>query len=364
MEISRDEVRVMTVHGAKGLEAPVVFLVDTTSSPSDTQRLRLIHLPQGNGGKVVVWAGRKADDPAVRGCGAHGDAGRDRGRISPAALCGDDARRRPADRRRLHARQHEQRAQAFLVRSDRQGPRQFRPALQEIIETPDGPVKRYSRPEDATPETAGATRSAAASRVRRTAGMAAHAGCRRKPSPTACCALRSRPTDDGTRVRAGESLAAARARAAARHAGAPAAAIPARRRSRAPPRRGAEIPRPQCRRLDRGDREALAEVVLALIGDARFRAGIWRRAAAPRSRSSAGWSGRDGAGLVSGQIDRLVVSESEVLIVDFKTNHAPPRAAGRGAQGLCPPACALPRGAWEALSPAAGPRSVTLDRNT
>ena len=33
MEISRDEVRVMTVHGAKGLEASVVFLVDTTTSP-------------------------------------------------------------------------------------------------------------------------------------------------------------------------------------------------------------------------------------------------------------------------------------------------------------------------------------------
>ena len=69
MEISRDEVRVMTVHGAKGLEAPVVFLVDTTSSPSDTQRLKLIHLPRGNAQPhapgVVVWAGRKADDPAA-----------------------------------------------------------------------------------------------------------------------------------------------------------------------------------------------------------------------------------------------------------------------------------------------------------
>src|SRR5207302_2259633 len=63
MEISRDEVRVMTVHGAKGLEAPVVIMADTTTSPSDTQRLRLIQLPQGNGSKVVVWAGRKADDP-------------------------------------------------------------------------------------------------------------------------------------------------------------------------------------------------------------------------------------------------------------------------------------------------------------
>src|SRR5438105_8351296 len=67
MEISRDEVRVMTVHGAKGLEASVVFLVDTTTSPSDTQRLRLINLPQGNDGPhapgIVVWAGRKAEDP-------------------------------------------------------------------------------------------------------------------------------------------------------------------------------------------------------------------------------------------------------------------------------------------------------------
>src|SRR3954471_13642223 len=67
MEISRDEVRVMTVHGAKGLEASVVFLVDTTTSPADTTRLKLIRMPQGNAAPhapgVVVWAGKKAEDP-------------------------------------------------------------------------------------------------------------------------------------------------------------------------------------------------------------------------------------------------------------------------------------------------------------
>ena len=121
MEISRDEVRVMTVHGAKGLEASVVFMVDTTSSPSDTQRLRLINVPRGNGGEVVVWAGRKADDPK-----AVADA-----RKAMLEDTEDEYRRllyvamtRAADRlivARLHARQHEQRAQAVLVRSDRQG---------------------------------------------------------------------------------------------------------------------------------------------------------------------------------------------------------------------------------------------------
>ena len=64
MEISRDEVRVMTVHGAKGLEASVVFLVDTTSSPSDTQRLRLIHLPSA-ATAARSWSG-PAGRPTIR----------------------------------------------------------------------------------------------------------------------------------------------------------------------------------------------------------------------------------------------------------------------------------------------------------
>jgi ATP-dependent helicase/nuclease subunit A len=68
MEISRDEVRVMTVHGAKGLEAPVVFLADTTTPPAGPpqRQPRLLRLaaraaPPDTPGPVV-WAGRRDDD--------------------------------------------------------------------------------------------------------------------------------------------------------------------------------------------------------------------------------------------------------------------------------------------------------------
>jgi len=58
MEIARDEVRVMTVHGAKGLEAPVVILADTMTPPIGPRPPRLLRLDDG----AVIWAGRKADD--------------------------------------------------------------------------------------------------------------------------------------------------------------------------------------------------------------------------------------------------------------------------------------------------------------
>ena len=52
MEIARDEVRVMTVHGAKGLEAPIVFLADTMTPPAGPRPPRLLELA----GKAVIWA--------------------------------------------------------------------------------------------------------------------------------------------------------------------------------------------------------------------------------------------------------------------------------------------------------------------
>jgi ATP-dependent helicase/nuclease subunit A len=58
MEIARNEVRVMTVHGAKGLEAPIVILADTMTPPAGPKPPRLLTLA----GDAMIWTGRKADD--------------------------------------------------------------------------------------------------------------------------------------------------------------------------------------------------------------------------------------------------------------------------------------------------------------
>src|SRR5260370_41769693 len=69
MEITRAEVRVMTVHGAKGLEAPTVILADTTTPPTGpTQRQTRLLTLAANGAPGTptqfVWVGKKANDVA------------------------------------------------------------------------------------------------------------------------------------------------------------------------------------------------------------------------------------------------------------------------------------------------------------
>ncbi len=110
MEIARDEVRVMTVHGAKGLEAPLVILADTMTPPAGPRQPRLLTLS----GSAVVWAGKKADELVCHGKRAAGGARRGARRISPAPLCGDDACRGPVDH--LRRRRRKKAAGRLLVR--------------------------------------------------------------------------------------------------------------------------------------------------------------------------------------------------------------------------------------------------------
>jgi ATP-dependent helicase/nuclease subunit A len=57
----RDEVRIMTVHGAKGLQAPVVILPDTTAAPSQMMPLRWT-----SDGLLLWCPNRECDAPVAR----------------------------------------------------------------------------------------------------------------------------------------------------------------------------------------------------------------------------------------------------------------------------------------------------------
>ncbi|WP_428031442.1 double-strand break repair helicase AddA [Ancylobacter sp.] len=74
MEAGRDEVRVMTVHGAKGLEAPYVILADTTSGPMTRRTAGLLRVELPDGRRVALHApAKKGDTPAMAAARQRGD---------------------------------------------------------------------------------------------------------------------------------------------------------------------------------------------------------------------------------------------------------------------------------------------------
>jgi ATP-dependent helicase/nuclease subunit A len=330
MEISRDEVRVMTVHGSKGLEAPVVIMADTTTSPSDTQRLRLIQLPQGNGGKVVVWAGRKADDPPAvtdaRNAMLEETEHEYRRLLYVAMTRAADrliiAGCMPGNRNSVREYSWYDLIAKGLANSELQ--------LQEI-QTSDGVVKRYSRPDEAAlavvaaAEPATDTSIALPAWLHTPAASEISAGSLLRPSDPA--------DDDVHPVRSGESILM---RAKALKRGTLVHRLLQSLPDLASERRRDAALNYLARNADGwtdADREALAEGVLALIADGRFAAVF-----AEGSRAEVSIVGRlerrgGPPALVSGQIDRLVVTPAEVLIVDFKTNHAPPGHAAEAPRG-------------------------------
>lgn len=67
LDVASGDVRVMTVHGAKGLEASFVTLADTCGSATSGRGPCLLMVPRPHAGHdaapIPVWAGPKADDP-------------------------------------------------------------------------------------------------------------------------------------------------------------------------------------------------------------------------------------------------------------------------------------------------------------
>ena len=352
MEISRDEVRVMTVHGAKGLEASVVFLVDTTTSPSDTQRLKLIHLPQGNAAPhapgIVVWAGRKADDPpavAAARAAMLGETEDEYRRLLYVAMTRAADRLivggcMPGNMKTVRKLSWYDLIDKGLANSGLQ--------LQEI--------ETAARHGEALHAAGGCRARRWRRRAHRAAAPIALPSWLRRPAPpeTSADSL-LRPSDpaadDSHQVRTGESLTL-RARALQR-------GTLVHRLLQSLPDIAAERRREAAlgylaRNADgwtEDERSALAEGVLALIADPRF-APVF----APGSRAEVSIVGRlerpgRPPALVSGQIDRLVVTPERGPDRRFQDQPRPAEPAAEAPAGLCPPARAVPGGAAPSFIP-------------
>ena len=326
MEITRDEVRVMTVHGAKGLEAPVVFMVDTTSSPSDSQRMNLIQLPTGNAAPgaagVVVWAGKKSDDPeavATARAAMIKDTEDEYRRLLYVAMT------RAADRlivggcmpgNRNAVREH---SWYDLIQK---GLETSGLHLQEV-RAPDGVVKRYTKPGDTAPARSTAATVTAAAPIEQPAWLRGTAG----DQPRRESLLRPSDAEDDDRF-APRGDDTERQRKMARQRGNLVHRLLQSLPDIAADKRQDTAMAFLARNASNWteiERGTLARQVLTLLAEPGLAALF-----APGSRAEVAVAGRlkrlDGSTfLVSGQIDRLVAKSTEVRIVDYKTNHNPPR---------------------------------------
>ncbi len=318
MEIARNEVRVMTVHGAKGLEAPIVILADTITNPTGPRHPRLLAMPEsGVPGTPdrIVWAGAKETDvPPVAAARARAlRAAEDEYRrllyvaMTRAAdrliVCGAAGQRKRPDgcwydlvRNALESIATEEPAEigdGTVLRL-----RKFAP--------PDGDVKPAPSPEAVTePLPDWLTRAA---HVESEPAILGPATAIEEPPVSVITA-----SDDRRRALARGNLVHRLMQS-----------LP----DVAPERRGAAARR----YLDRAggvfteiEGAAITAQVLTLLDDPRF-----TPLAAPGSRAEVPIVGRiprDGRPplMVSGQIDRLAVTPEAVLIADYKTNRPAPR---------------------------------------
>jgi ATP-dependent helicase/nuclease subunit A len=324
MDLVRDEVRVMTVHGAKGLEAPIVILADTTTRPTGPRDPRLlalpaVGLPPGSPDRLVWAATRDTDVGPIR-----------EARELARAAAQDEYRRllyvamtRAADRLIVCAAQGQNRrpegcwydlVQAALSPA----------ATEEPADDGNGVVLRWRHavPGGREPRVAD---SRAAEHI--DAGIPAWLT---HPAPGVAAPARSvspsRAVAEDDAGRRPDAARQARSKALARGTlvhrlmqSLP--DIPPERREGAAGRfvaRHGDV-------FDAAERDAMLAQVFAILGDPAF-APLF----ADGSRAEVPLIGRlrRAAGpplMVSGQVDRLAVTADAVYVADYKTNSPPPR---------------------------------------
>jgi ATP-dependent helicase/nuclease subunit A len=303
-----DEVRVMTVHGAKGLEAPIVILPETTAPPRlDTSGV----LVAGDG--APIWAGAKDEDTALtRTLRDERDARalREHRRLLYVALtraqdrlivCGSWYGKGPTG---FHA-------DSWYALCDR--------AMLALVET------GKAAPEDADAATAVLRLGAAPPSL----GKA-------KDAPAAAQALPAwltqpaAPEPSRRRVVAPSALGGAEPPGMAPFGEGRAERLRRGRLIHALFEALPSLPEPDrlpaaesflARQPDlrREERTEILKAAMDVVDDPRFAAVF-----SPLGRAEAPVIGRIGETIVNGRVDRLVVAPTEVLIVDYKTDRPAP----------------------------------------
>lgn len=306
MDEPRGEIRVMTTHSAKGLEAPIVILPDTIFEDPRGSDL----LTTENGG--FLWCGPKARDCAE----------------SAAARSLRDGKQAEESMRLLYVGLTRARDRLIVggrLRSDRKpdSVKAWRAPLDAAIarldthavETADGPILRHgaappTRPPESRPATEAAALPAwlAVDPPRETGARAL--------SPSRLAAMEAAPAPSPLARQANGGLGRWR-RGDLIH----------RLLERLPDvvedRRPALAQRLLAREpdLDDAQRAEMIAAALGVLGDARF-----AEVFGPGSRAEVALAGRapELAGPIDGRIDRLVVTSDRVLVVDYKTNRPAP----------------------------------------
>ncbi len=315
----RDEVRVMTVHGAKGLEADIVFLVDGGMAPvhaSHDPRIVALDDDRDADASPLVWMRRLRDMPAV--VKARIDALRDAAyeeylRLLYVAMtrardrlyvCG--TRKKQATKRRGW---HELVTAALGEECERS-------------EDPDGNVSLEWRPPSLSTIAPGAPQPNLPLGPHRPDWLT----CDAPPAPPPPRRLTPSAALEGE-AGAGDASALVAGR---REAGVAAALTRGRLIHRllqslpdiAPADRAAAAVRylaAVAGDLAAAERTALVDEVVAVLAHPDFAAVF-----APDSRAEVDIAGRLGEAAISGRIDRLAVTAGKVLIVDYKTNRPAP----------------------------------------
>lgn len=318
MEQGRNEVRVMTVHGAKGLEADIVFLPDTCNRPDGKNDPELLLHEEGELSQLLLWPVRRAMESSVS------EAARQRHRIAQEAeyrrllyVAMTRARDRLYIGGYLGRRATEPLADswyAFMAQA-------LKPLAQELTEDTGTKIWRLTGEQKRAPirDEAKARKPSPAPGLWITTGALAEPAPSRPLAPSRLPpeGLPDMPVlsplllDPAQRFQRGRlihrllqtlpDLAPVRWRDATEHF--LAAATPA---------------------LSEGERREICDIVIALLEHVDFAPlfAAGSRAEVPLV-GQIEYQGRPL--LISAQIDRLCVNDQEVLIVDYKTNRPPPR---------------------------------------